>query len=76
MLELLEHLGEPLDHRVGGLGARLVRASPGLSTCVVGQRVGDVAGERELLDALRQRGVRRRLDGAGRPSSAGCGQPA
>ena len=38
---------------------------PGLSDLVVGQRVGDVAGQRELLDAGGQRRVRRRLDRAG-----------
>ena len=37
-------------------------AEPGLSTLVGGQRVGDVAGERELLDPRRDRRVRRRLE--------------
>ncbi len=37
----------------------------GLEDVVAGQGVGDVAGQRELLDALRERRVRRRLDGAG-----------
>ena len=60
-VELLEHLGEPVDHGVAGLGARLVRRA-GLEHVVAGQRVDDVAGQRELLDALRQRRVRRRLE--------------
>ena len=70
-VELLEHLGEPGDDRVGGLGARLVHRA-GLEHLVGGQRVGDVAGQRELLDAGRQRGVRRRP----RPSRRRAPRPA
>ena len=51
-----------LDHVVGGLGAGLVHAAR-LEHLAVGQRVGDVAGERELLDPRGQRRVRRRLEG-------------
>ena len=41
---------------------RALWTEPGLRTLVGRQRVGDVAGQRELLDALRDRGVRRRLE--------------
>ena len=68
--ELLQHLGEPLDDRVAGLRPRLVRRA-GLEHVVGRQRVGDVAGQRELLDPLRERRVRRRLELAGSPSAAG-----
>ena len=63
-VELLEHLGEALDHVVAGLGARLVGRAR-LEHVVGRERVGDVAGQRELLDAGRDRGVRGRLELAG-----------
>jgi hypothetical protein len=59
-VELLEHLGQPTDHVVGGLGPRLVHRA-GLEHLVGRQRVGDVAGQRELLHARRERRVRRGL---------------
>ena len=58
--ELLEHLGQPVDHRVGRLGPGLVDRTR-LEHLPVGQRVRDVAGQAELLDPLRDRRVRRRL---------------
>ena len=70
--ELVHHLHQPLDDRVAGLGARLVRRS-GLERGVVGQRVGDVARQRELLHAGRQRRVRRRLDRTRVVLAARCG---
>ena len=59
-VELLEHLGEPGDDLVGGLRPRLVHRA-GLEHLVGRERVGDVARQRELLDARRQRRVRRGL---------------
>ena len=60
-LELLEHAGQPMDDGVGGLGPGPVHTAlaerPG-----VGQQVLHVAGELQLLDPLRYRGVRRRLE--------------
>ena len=61
-VELLQHLGQPPDDVVGRLGAGLVHRAR-LEHLAVGQRVGDVAGQRELLDARGQRRVRRRLEG-------------
>ncbi len=59
-LELVEHLGQRLDDLVRRRRAGPVRAA--LAQHVAGgQRVGDVAGQRELLDPCRQRRVRRRL---------------
>ncbi len=43
---------------------RALCVEAGLEQVVDRQGVGDVAGQRELLDALRQRGVRRRLEDA------------
>ncbi len=65
-----------LDHVVGGLGPGLVRAA-GLEHLVGRQRVGDVAGQRELLDPGRQRGVRRaaRARPSRRPSTRPPGSP-
>ena len=58
------------------LDARLVRAA-GLEDLVVGQRVGDVAGQRELLDPGGQRRVRRRRSSlAGVVGDSAVGRPA
>jgi hypothetical protein len=61
-LELVEHRRQRLDDGVVGCAACLVRAA-GLEERVVGQGVGDVAGEGELLHPLGQRCRRRRLEG-------------
>ena len=52
--ELVEHLGQLLHDGIAGLRPRQVRRA-GLEGVAVRQRVGDVAGQRELLDPLRQR---------------------
>ena len=84
--ELVEDAGEGLHDAVVDDRARLVRG-PRLEDRLIGQRVGDVAGERELLDALGQRlgrgrlevglgtdarGIDRGLTGAGAPEGARC----
>ncbi len=70
-VELVEHLGQRVDHGVVGGAALLVRAS-GREQHVVGQRVGDVAGKRKLLDPTRYQAGRRCLEGRLR---AGCVSP-
>ena len=52
-LELLEHLGEPLDDLVGRRRSAPCAGVPSRSTRAVGERVDDVARERELLGADR-----------------------
>ena len=61
-LELIQDFGQRLDYLVRGGRAGPVRAA--LTQGVAGgKRVGDVARERQLLDPLRQRRVRRRFAG-------------
>ncbi|MPM49322.1 hypothetical protein SDC9_96051 [bioreactor metagenome] len=59
-VELGEDIAQPSDDGIGRLGASL-RDRAGLQHAGVGKRVDDVTRQRELLRALRNSGVRRRL---------------